>query len=107
MTWLPIRTPGGEPAGEHAEVRGTVAAPAPATPFIERGDRSQQLRDRRSCPRSQQFGLRGFVAGTEEPAPKASPAFAPCIKMKGLSVGPFLRIAGGGVACIARRHLRP
>jgi hypothetical protein len=46
---------GSEPAGEHAEIRGTVAAPAAA--LVECGDRSQQLRNCRPCPRPQQFGL--------------------------------------------------
>jgi O-antigen/teichoic acid export membrane protein len=54
---------GGEPACEHAKIRGPVAAAA--TPFVERADRRQKLRNGRPRPRPQKLGLRGVVTATE------------------------------------------
>lgn len=52
----------GKPAGEDAEIGGAIAASA--APFVERGDRAEQLRDRRARSGTQQVGLRRFRAGT-------------------------------------------
>jgi len=90
---------GDKPAGQNAEVGRAIAAAAP--PFIECCDGGQKLRNGRSCPRSQQLGLRWFVAGAEEPATQPPPALAPCVPVTG-----FARRSDPGSGPERRRALR-
>src|SRR5262245_4138281 len=93
----------GKPAGQNAEVGRAIAAAAP--PFVKCRDGGQKLRNSRSCPRSQQLGLRWFVAGAEEPATQPSPALAPRVPVTGLRVDLILDLAWSGIAPFARGDL--
>ena len=93
----------GEPAGQHAKVGRTIAATA--SPFVERGDGAQQLRDGGPGPSPQQFGLRRLVASAEKPAAQSSPALPPGLLVARPRVGLVLGVARRRVACLARSDL--